>query len=191
MSTSKPDLKELLRASYESQKEAQQILEPYGYTYDPAISSITDKVFLDKNGNPVVLHRGSKRIFDDWLSSNLPLAVGLESGSDRFKKSKKVIEELRQKYPEKPIISVGHSLGGSIAEKSGADRSITFNKGVGFGDIGKQIPSTQTDIRTRYDLPSILSTTQTGGKRIELPGTLNPIETHNVSVGLPENVLFV
>lgn len=188
---SKPDLKELLKASYKSQKEAQQILQPYGYTYDPALSSITDKVFLDKSGNPIVLHRGSKRIIEDWLSSNLPLAVGLEGGTERFKKSKKVIEELRQKYPEKSITSVGHSLGGSLAEKSGADKAITFNKGAGLGDIGKQIPSTQTDIRTRFDLPSILSTTQTGGKRIELPGSLNPIETHNVSVGLPQNVLFV
>lgn len=185
------DLKELLTASYKSQREAQEMLKPYGYSYDPALSTVTDKVFLDKEGNPIVLHRGSKRVVEDWLSSNLPLAVGLEGHSSRFKKGKELISELKQKYPSKQITSVGHSLGGAIAEKSGADKIITFNKGAGLGDISRSIPSTQTDIRTRYDLPSLLSTTQTGGKRIELPGVLHPVETHVVSGGLPEKTLFV
>lgn len=185
------DLKNLLNASYKSQKEAQEMLKPYGYTYDPAVSSMTDKVFLDKGGNPVVLHRGSKRIVDDWLGSNLPLALGLESKSARFKKSKELISTLKQKYPDKQITSVGHSLGGAIAEKSGADKVVTFNKGAGLGDIGKNIPGSQTDLRTRYDLPSALSAYQTGGKRIELTGSLNPLETHSISGGLPEKTLFV
>lgn len=185
------DLKKLLNASYKSQSEAQQLLSPYGYSYDPEVSTMTDKVFLDRNGNPIVLHRGSKRVIEDWLGSNLPLAVGLESQSPRFKKSKELIETLKQKYPDKSITSVGHSLGGSIAEKSGANKIVTFNKGVGLGDIGKSIPWHQTDIRTKYDIPSALSEYQTGGKKIELEGSLNPYTTHIVSSGLPENTLFV
>lgn len=185
------DLKKLLSASYKSQKEAQTLLSPYGYTYDPALSSMTDKVFVDSYGNPIVLHRGSKRVLEDWIQSNLPLAVGAEALSPRFQKSKEVIKQVKEKYPEKIVTSYGHSLGGSIAEKSGADRAITFNKGTGLADIGRNIPGTNIDIRTKYDLPSLLSTTQTGGKRIELPGVLNPIATHVVSTGLPEGTLFV
>ena len=83
-----PDIKELLNASYKSQKEAQQLLDPYGFKYDPQLSSMTEKVFLDQYGNPIVLHRGSKRVVEDWLKSNVPLALGLESTSSRFQKRK-------------------------------------------------------------------------------------------------------
>jgi hypothetical protein len=185
------DIKELLNASYKSQKEAQQLLDPYGFKYDPQLSSMTEKVFLDQYGNPIILHRGSKRVVDDWLKSNVPLALGLESEAPRFQKSKKLVDTLREKYPGKQITSVGHSLGGSLAEKSGADRIITFNKGAGLGDIGRSIPISQTDIKTKYDLPSFLSNYQTGGQKIELEGSMNPYTTHLISGNLPENVLFV
>ena len=185
------DLKDLLSASYKSQKEAEAMLKPKGYTYDPSLSSITDKVFLDQYGNPLVLHRGSKRVVEDWFQSNLPLAVGLEKYSPRFQKGKEVVSNVREKYPGKTITSVSHSLGGAIGERSGADKVITFNKGAGLGDIGKNIPGSQTDIRTKYDLPSLLSTYQTGGIKIELPGVLNPIDTHVVSTGFPSETFFV
>ena len=184
------DLKDLLSASYKSQKEAEAMLKQKGYTYDPSLSSITDKVFVDSYGNPLVLHRGSKRVVEDWFQSNLPLAVGLEANTPRFQKSKEVVQQVREKY-NKPVTSYGHSLGGSLAEKSGAERVITFNKGTGLGDIGKNIPGSQTDIRTKYDLPSLLSTYQTGGTKIELPGVIHPVATHVVSSGLPENTFFV
>lgn len=185
------DLKELLSASYKSQKDAAALLKAKGYTYDPSLSSITDKVFVDSYGNPLVLHRGSKRVLEDWIQSNLPIAVGAEALSPRFQKSKEVIKQVKEKYPGTVVTSAGHSLGGSIAEKSGADRVITFNKGIGLGDIGKSIPGSQTDIRTKYDIPSLLSSLQTGGQKIELPGSINPYATHVVSTGLPENTFFV
>lgn len=184
------DLKDLLSASYKSQREAEALLKPKGYTYDPSLSSMTDKVFVDSYGNPLVLHRGSKRVIEDWFQSNLPLAVGLESKTPRFQKSKEVVQQVREKY-NKPVTSIGHSLGGSLAEKSGAERVITFNKGTGLGDIGKNIPGSQTDIRTKYDIPSLLSTYQTGSQKIELPGSINPITTHVVSTGLPAETYFV
>lgn len=185
------DLKDLLSASYKSQKEAQALLGPLGYSYDPSLSSMTDKVFVDSYGNPLILHRGSKRVLEDWIQSNLPLAFGAEALSPRFQKSKEVIKKVKEKYPEKIVTSAGHSLGGSIAEKSGADRVVTFQKGTGFGDIGRTIPGSQTDIRTKYDIPSLLSTYQTGGTKIELPGSMNPYTTHVVSTGLPEKTFFV
>jgi len=185
------DLKDLLKASYATQKDAEAMLKPKGYTYDPSLSSITDKVFLDQYGNPLVLHRGSKRVVEDWFQSNLPLAVGLEQYSPRFQKGKEVVQKVREKYPGKTITSASHSLGGSIGERSGADKVITFNKGVGLGDIGKNIPGSQTDIRTKYDIPSILSAYQTGGTKIEIPGSINPITTHVVSTGLPAETYFV
>lgn len=183
------DLKELLQASYKSQRQAKEMLEKKGYTYDPDLSSMTDKVFLDPQGNPVVVHRGSVRV-SDWLGSNLPLAVGLESISPRFKKSKEVVKQVKQKYEGRPLTSVGHSLGGSLAEKAGADRAITYQKGTGLFDVARQVKPSQIDIRSRFDLPSALSSYQTGGKRIQLDGSLNPLSTHSVEA-LPEGLVFV
>lgn len=183
------DIKSLLKASYKSQRDAQQELEGEGWTYDPDLSTIKNKVFLDPTGSPVVLHRGSKRIGEDWIQSNIPLAFGLEAYSPRFKESKKVISDVKAKY-NKPVTSIGHSLGGSLAEKSGADKVITYQKGTGLGDITKQIPWNQTDIRTKYDLPSALSTYQTGGNKISLEGSILPVTTHSIDKGLPSGTLY-
>lgn len=183
------DIKDLLKASYKTQRDAKQELEGKGWTYDPSLSTIKDKVFLDDRGTPVVLHRGSKRIGEDWIMSNIPLAFGLEKYSPRFKESRQVISNVKDKY-NKPVTSIGHSLGGSLAEKSGADRVITFQKGSGLGDITTQIPWHQTDVRTKYDLPSALSAYQTGGNKIQLEGSIHPVKTHSIDNGLPTGTLF-
>lgn len=178
--------KELLAASYLPQKEADKKLAKYGYKYDYDLSNMTNKVLTDPQGNPVVLHRGSVRV-SDWLANNAPLAVGLESYAPRFKEGKQVVAAVKEKYAGRPVTSVSHSLGGAIGERSGADKVITYNKGAGLFDIGKTIKPTQTDIRTKYDLPSALSQFQTGGTRIELAGTFNPLETHKTTQ-LPETL---
>lgn len=183
------DLKELLTASYKPQKEAAAMLEKQGYKWDPELSTMTDKVFIDKSGNPVVLHRGSKRV-SDWVGSNLPLAFGLEAYSPRFQKSKQVIEDVKQKYPGTTVTSAGHSLGGALAEKSGADKIFTYQKGSGLADVTRSVKSNQTDVRTKFDLPSALSSWQTGGTRLQLEGSLNPLETHALT-SLPEGLVFV
>lgn len=183
------DLKELLAASYKPQKEAASTLSKKGYTWDPELSTMTTKVFTDPTGSPVVLHRGSVRV-SDWLANNAPLAVGLEKYSPRFKESKNTIEQVKLKYPGKTVTSAGHSLGGALAEKTGADKVFTYQKGSGLFDIGRTISSNQTDVKSKWDLPSALSSWQTGGKRIELKGSLDPLATHSVQA-LPEGLVFV
>ena len=67
---------------------------------------------------------------------------------------------VESKY-NKPVTVYGHSLGGSLAEKSGANgHIITKNKGVGIMDIGKTIPQNQIDYRNKNDVVSLLSLTQ-------------------------------
>lgn len=183
------DLKDLLKASYKTQKEAASMLAPKGYRYDSELSNMTNKVLVDPKGNPVVLHRGSVRV-SDWLANNAALAVGLEKYAPRFKESKRVIEQVKQKYPGTTVTSTGHSLGGALAEKSGADRVVTFQKGSGLADIGRTVKSNQTDIRSKYDVPSALSQWQTGGNRIQLDGSIDPLKTHQVAT-LPEGLVFV
>ena len=61
----------------------------------------------------------------------------------------------------KPVTVFGSSLGGSLAERSGAHgRIVTHNMGVGIMDIGKTIPRNQVDYRNKNNLVSLLALTQ-------------------------------
>ena len=182
---STPSIRELIDVSYKPQKQAADELSKYGWNYDTELSRMDTKVFTDSAGQPVILHRGSTRV-SDWLPTNAALAVGLEDYTSRFKHGKEITQKAKEKY-NKPVTTISHSLGGSIAEKSGADKIITYNKPITLFDIGKTIPSNQTDIRTTYDPVSLLSQFQFGNK-IEVPST--SIVTAHKPSSLPENIMF-
>jgi hypothetical protein len=159
----KKKIKKILDASYLNPEDAKRELENLGYKYDKELSTPESKVFLDKKGRPNIAFRGSKRLFDDFLGSDLKLAVGLENYDKRFQEAKHLTKLVQDKY-DKPANVFGSSLGGSLAEKSGANgKIITHNKGVGVFDIGKEIPKNQVDYRNRNDIVSLLSLTQNHG----------------------------
>ena len=91
------------------------------------------------------------------------------------------MDNVKRKYANKPVTTLGHSLGGSLAEYAKGDKIITVDKGVGIGTIGKRINKNQTDIRASNDLVSVLSNTQRGGRKIVLKdkANLNPLSAHN------------
>jgi hypothetical protein len=92
-----------------------------------------------------------------------------------------LIDDVRKKYNNKPVTTLGHSLGGSLAEFSGGDKIVTINKGVGLSGINKEIKNNQTDIRSRNDIVSVLSNTQHGDrKKITLKTNhINPLREHS------------
>ena len=130
------DLGDLVKASYLPQKEAEKKLKDKGYKYDYELSKMNTKILLDPNGQPIILHRGSKTA-RDFLDDGL-LLFGLEKYSKRFQDAKKITKEVEEKY-NKSASTIGHSLGGSLAEKSGAHGDIiTYNKRSGLADIGSK-----------------------------------------------------
>ena len=153
-------INKILEASYLNQNEASQKLEDLGYKYDPELSTNESKVFLDRKGRPNIAFRGSKRIVDDFLGSDLKLLLGLQKYDRRFQEAKHLTNLVENKYNQ-PANVFGHSLGGSLGEQSGAHgKIVTVNKGAGLFDIGKQIPKNQIDYRNTNDVPSLLSLTQ-------------------------------
>lgn len=176
------NLKPILQASYLNQKDASKKLNQLGYTYDKDLSNNENKVFVDKNGNPNIAFRGSKRL-KDFVGSDLKLALGLEKFDPRFQEAKLLTHAVEEKY-HKPANVFGHSLGGSLAEKSGAQGQVyTYNKGAGLFDIGRTIPKNQHDTRTVEDIPSLLSVTQKhkyGNFKNLHPSTNGLIDAHNI-----------
>lgn len=175
-------LHNLLEASYAGTAEARKIALQNGYVMDEELSDRKQRVFRDKHDNSIIAFTGT-RTFGDVMT-DAALAVGLEDLTYRFTNSTKLAEKVKEKYHHSPIIAIGHSLGGSLAEhvnESGViDKVITVNKGTGLGGIGKNINFNQTDIRTATDPVSFLATTQTGGKRFTVPDSfvVRPLRSH-------------
>ena len=78
------NFKPILRSSYLNQKDAKKKLKKLGYKYDNKLSTNENKVFVDKDGNPNIVARGSKTL-KDWLISDSLLALGLSQYDPRQK----------------------------------------------------------------------------------------------------------
>ena len=138
-------INKIIEASYLNQNEASKMLENMGYKYDPELWTNESKVFLDWQGRPNIAFRGSKRVFDDFLGSDLKFAFGLQKYDRRFQEAKHLTKLVEDKY-QQPANVFGHSIAGRLGEESGAHgKIITVNKGAGLFDIGKSIPQNQTD----------------------------------------------
>ena len=157
-------LKDILTASYQPQREAEQTLAKRGYKYDPELSTMESKVFFNPETNqPFIAYRGSTRA-SDFLYEDPALAIGFKT--EKQKNAEKLAKDVEAKYKQ-PASAIGHSLGGYRAEYSGVSGNIyTYNKGAGIFDVGKKTSEKQTDYRKAGDIVSALSIGQQGGKRI-------------------------
>jgi hypothetical protein len=176
------EVKDLLQASYKRNGDAENIGKKYNLKLDHALSNAEHKVYIDKNGNPDVVFTGTRK-FGDVLT-DVALATGFGAFTPRFQNSTKLIDKVKEKYKNKPLSVLGHSLGGSLAEHVGkkADKVITLDKGVGLFGIGKNIRNNQTDIRGSNDAVSMFRNTQSGGKKITLKDkyNFNIINAHDI-----------
>jgi len=172
--------KELFQASYDNPLDAEKRLSKYGYKFQSDLSSPESKVFLDPQSNPVILHRGTHRL-EDWGTDLKSILLGQEGR--RTREAREITRKVKEKY-NKPVKAIGTSLGGFLAEQSGADQILTYNKGVRPRDIFKQRKSTQTDIRTNKDIISLPSIFQRGGKTktVKLPFYTDLLSAHSTKV---------
>ena len=176
-------LHSLLEASYAGTNDAKKIGLENGYLLDEELSNRKHRVFTDKHNNAIIAFTGT-RTFGDVIT-DVALGTGLGDLTYRFADSTRLVDKVKNKYRHSPILAVGHSLGGSLAEhvnKTGKiDKVISVNKGTGLFGIGKRLQDNHTDIRTATDLVSTLSTTQSGGRRFTIPDSyvVRPLRAHN------------
>ena len=181
MKSIRDDLGDLLRASYLPEKDAQSMLEKKKYKIDPELSSPESKVFVDETNTPLILHRGTST-FKDILDDGL-LAIGLGKYGHRYKNAQRLTKKVEEKY-QRPANAVGHSYGGWLAENSNASgNTLTYNKAVGLGDIGRKKTNRQHDVRTRGDVVSILSNTQRANTELLRNQNFfhNPLTAHDTN----------
>lgn len=184
----KDNLKPILKASYESTKDSRNTLRDAGYTLDQQLSSANTKVFTDTMGKPHIAFRGSKHILD-WIRDDPLIGLGLGAYAPRVKQAKDITAKVEQKYHQAADV-FGNSLGGALAERSGAHgKIITHNKAISITDIGKTIPKNQQDIRSLQDPVSVLSLTQKHkGRFVNTTPILGLVDSHLYS-SLPDKFL--
>lgn len=167
------DLKELLNRSYNKTPSS------YGqFIVDPSLSGRRVQVYRNAaTGQVVVAHRGTEGIHD-WLTDLRYGTLGAQD-SARFQHSNRIQKLAEQKYgPD--IITIGHSLGGVLAEANGRGEVLTLNKPAGFGSA-KPNPR-QVDIRSSMDPVSSLRAYDRTNKLLVVPSkTYNPITEHGVA----------
>jgi hypothetical protein len=174
-------LKPILEASYQKSKVAKNTLEKHGHKLDRELSNKEAKTFIDAEGNPSIVVRGSKSAYD-WLVSDPLLAIGKSHLDPRKRRTNELIEKVKNKYGTENVNIYGHSLAGSLISNAKTGGHITtYNKGSGLGSIGKTINPNQLDIRTGRDIVSLLSKTETGGKKVEIKGSDNPLVAHSIN----------
>ena len=174
-------VKKILQGSY-----SKDATLPTGVTRDNTLSGKRVSVYNDSTtGKTYVAHRGTNSI-KDWMTE-FAMALGYEGGR-RFQHSQNIQSQAEAKYGRKNVVTVGHSLGGRLAEKVGKKSSeiITYNKATTPRSIVetliKPISRKQTDIRTRSDLVSIGAKLQRREKdvvKLNKPH-LNPITQHSL-----------
>lgn len=171
-------LKKVLKASYSGGKKNID-----GYEKNEHLSGKRVQVYHNpKTNKTIVSHRGSHG-FKDWVKTDAAMALGYEGGK-RFKHSKRIQKKAEKEYGADTVTTVGHSLGGRIAEKVGkkSDHIITYNKAVTPKSMLQPTSFHQTDIRTKHDVVSSLGKFQKKrGHDITLNSNRNPIGAHNIS----------
>lgn len=158
---------------------------PEGYTLDKSLSGERVSVLTNNSdGSAYVVHRGTASM-KDWYTDT-KMALGFEGGN-RFKHSAKIQKKAYEKYGKDKITTVGHSLGGRLAEKYGekSSKTITFNKAVTPRSIKESYSHRrkhQHDIRTKRDPVSALHVFERRKNPLTtLKGVKNPITTHGLS----------
>lgn len=146
----------LLSESYNRKPKKNLTIE--GFERDDQLSGRRTQVYYNaKDQKQIVVHRGTQGIQD--LFTDVNLAFGRLSKTNRYKHAKKIAEEAQKKRPLFETTQLGHSLGGALARNvaSKKDNIITFNTAVAPNEMFKKHKKSQTNYRTQFDLVSALS----------------------------------
>ena len=129
----------LADASYRPPKQRPQDIE--GYKLDSQFNDTYYCVY-HKGKKVYLCFRGTSPTDARDLKSDLQIVRGGEIGDGRFKESLAVADRVRAKHKNKTLVTVGHSLGGRIAQvvaklKSFVSKGYGFNPGCGLGCLAE------------------------------------------------------
>lgn len=158
MSKTEEDLDTLRKSLQYSYVDNEKVKRDAEFLLDETLSGKRVKVLYNtRTQKTFVVHRGTASA-TDWFKTNTQMSVGLESGR-RFTHAQNIQNYAENKYGRENITTIGHSLGGRIAEKVGTNSNqiITYNKAATLPTLFHKTPKNQIDIRADKDPVSFLS----------------------------------
>ena len=159
------DLKQFIDNSYE--KKPKNFKD---FVLDKQLSSQRVKVYINpQTREAYIVHRGTASIQD--VGNDLKMMLGFDiSKSKRVKHAKSVQKATEDKYGADNVTTIGHSLGSKIASDVGQNSKsiINLNKAVIPSDLNKTLSEKETNIRSKYDLVSVLQPFQKKGKSVTI-----------------------
>lgn len=137
---------------------------PKGTAFVPALSDYETKVFVKPGTNEaVVAFAGTRPWRAGDIATDIQLARGKLSSTQRFKRSQAALARVRRALPGYKITVTGHSLGGSLAEAVASERTtgVSFNPGrridKPFNRIASKIQGRIRKEDNRYNTRSYIS----------------------------------
>lgn len=133
-STSIPNLNPLEKTAAKISNVAYDTNRPNiidNYTYDPELSNSLSAIYYN-NQNVIIGFRGTSKIEDIKTDYNILKGT---TNDQQFREAQNIYNKVKSKYPNLPIITTGHSKGGSLAlyiNDLYNTKAIVFNAGVGF-----------------------------------------------------------
>ena len=167
-------VQKLLKNSYQGKNKTSLI---DGYNIDTNLSGNRAQVYFNNDTKKaVIVHRGTQGV-QDFITDGL-MNLGIKT--NRFKHAEEVQNKAINKYGKDNLLTLGHSLGGTLAETyNKGGQTITLNKPVLLQDINKRIGDNQTDIKTSNDPVSFLRQYQDGNKAVNIPSNSKSLLTEH------------
>jgi hypothetical protein len=131
------DLFNVLKSTYESKTQSAKDLAKQGFIFDNQLSNVSTRVYHNPKNNKVLLtSRGTHNLLND-LPSDLHIFNNSIKSSTRYKETKHIYNQAKDKYHVDGLTLAGHSLGGSLVSALGGknDSIYSLNKGKSLFDF--------------------------------------------------------
>ena len=179
-------VQKLLKTSYEDPKKGKA---PTGYKRDASLSGKRVQVYTNDDNKAFVVHRGTAGMMDVLTDVKFALNRAWFKKSKRYQQSQKIQKLAYDKYGKENTTTMGHSLGGALAESVGrkSKQVITLNKAANLSNLTKRRRDNQVDIYSKDDAVSLLARNQKGGRAIAIePDKKDPILPFGGIKGKPQ-----
>lgn len=191
-----PSLYDTLRASYGDEKGKKELVKE-GYALDSMLSNRNNQVWVNKDDKKL-LHtiKGTNPFSLKDIGTDIYLALGQLDKTDRYKDSKKILQNAKEKYDGFDVSVSGHSLGSSIGHKIAKkdDKFVGLNAGLSPFQPTRSHNGNHQNYRTRGDVVSIFGANSKNQKLLPNPyfktniPIFDALNAHNVATIKHSNI---